>query len=37
MDSLNFLKFKPLTNWLDYFLERSKFFALIEDENKGII
>lgn len=35
MDTLNFLKFQPLANWFDYFLDRQKFFDLIADADKG--
>lgn len=29
---LNFLKIKPLINWLDYFLDRKEFSNFLEDE-----
>ena len=33
MDTLNFLKFQPLENWLDYLLERKKFLDLLLDDS----
>jgi hypothetical protein len=35
--ALGFLQHEPAENWFDYFVDINRFYALLQDENTGLL